>query len=398
MLVRADAPAHARGVPRLLRAALLVLTLLLSLRLLPVNWCAREADALLRDELAQQRALARGMDRWLEAELDAQDLQTGHARFDGEWLFGAYMMGALGYGQTALTHPALREEHARAMDRCVARLLSEPARAFDRDAWGEDPLGDLGSPRAHAAYLGYLNLALSLRRALDPGNVHAPLNDRVTAHLERLLLESPRGVLETYPGETYPVDNAAVVASIALHGLATGADHEAALDRWRASFPALRDPADGLLYQRVDARTGVALDHPRGSGTALAVYFLSFGLADQSAALYDALRGALRPRWGVLGFQATLEYPSGVGGPGDIDSGPVVLGVSVSATGFTIGASKAHADRETFAGRWATAYLFGAPVDRGGARNFALGGPLGDAILFAMLTARPARAWSGGAR
>ena len=38
---------------------------------------------------------------------------------------------------------------------------------------------------------------------------------------------------------------------------------------------------------------------------------------------------------------------------------------------------------------FATSYLFGAPLDRGDARNYVSGGPLGDAIMFAMLTALP---------
>ena len=72
----------------------------------------------------------------------------------------------------------------------------------------------------------------------------------------------------------------------------------------------------------------------------------------------------------------------------------MVLGVSISATGFGLAASRIHGDAETFESLWSTAYLFGAPVDRDGTRSFALGGPLGDAMMFAVLTARPARTWS----
>ena len=85
----------------------------------------------------------------------------------------------------------------------------------------------------------------------------------------------------------------------------------------------------------------------------------------------------------------SATYPPSVTprGAGDIDSGPVVLGFGVSASGFAIGASRAHGDRETFTGLYATAHLFGAPWDEDGSRTYATGGPIGDAILFAMLTA-----------
>ena len=63
-----------------------------------------------------------------------------------------------------------------------------------------------------------------------------------------------------------------------------------------------------------------------------------------------------------------------------------------------LGASRAHGDRATFVDDYATAHLFGAPVDRDGRRSFAMGGPLGDAMMFAMLTARPAEQWTQGER
>jgi hypothetical protein len=63
------------------------------------------------------------------------------------------------------------------------------------------------------------------------------------------------------------------------------------------------------------------------------------------------------------------------------------MGFGVSATGFALGASRAHGDREVFTALYATTHLFGAPFDERGKRTHATGGPLGDAILFAMMTA-----------
>jgi len=365
--------------------------LLALLRWIPSTWCGRQAQALWDDDRSAQQALVGGADHWRGRTLAAEDFMTSSERFDGEWLFGTYMMAGLGYAQSARAHPELRSDHARAMDDCIAHMLRSPVRAFDRAAWDRDPLDDLGSPYAHAAYLGYLNLVLSVRRALAPGSVHEALNDRISTHLEAALEASPLGLIETYPGEIYPVDNTAVIASLALHQRVSGVDHGAVLARWDRGFEGLRDPATGLLVQSVAPRTGAVVDGPRGSGSALAVYFLSFGRAEQSSTLYGSVRAHLRR--GLLGFGAIREYPAGVEGRGDIDSGLVVLGVSVSATGFSLAASRIHGDAETFGRLWATTYLFGAPVDRDGERHFALGGPLGDAMMFALLTARPAAEW-----
>jgi hypothetical protein len=196
-------------------------------------------------------------------------------------------------------------------------------------------------------------------------------------------------MLRTYPIETYPVDNSTVAASIALYDRATGADHGAALRRWSELFCRhCIDPQTGLLYQSVMYRDGSSLDVPRGSGTALAAYFLSFYDKALSRRLYDAVQRNLADR--VLGFRMIQEYPEGVTkGRGDIDSGPVVFGYAISPTGFSIGSARVHGDRDGFRQLYATAYAFGAPGDSGGRRHFVSGGPLGDAILFAMFTAQP---------
>src|SRR5690606_34955446 len=77
---------------------------------------------------------------------------------------------------------------------------------------------------------------------------------------------------------------------------------------------------------------------------------------------------------------------------GDIDSGPLIAGYSISASGFMLGASLAHADTQTARSLLATFKLLGGLTSRddaeGAARlSFVSGGPLADAIMLAMLTA-----------
>ncbi len=356
----------------------------------PHIWCMREADRWYGGDAELQGRLARGVERWLGEELKTDQFRTPTEQFSGEWLYGTYMMAAMGFGQSALEHPEWREKHAGLMAKCLDLLLSERVRKFDTDSWkGHDALGNLERSQGHAAYLGYLNLALSLHRRLDPKSRHADINDRITAALVRRVKASPTLLLETYPAETYPVDNAAVIGSIGLHGEVTGRDYGELLTAWekkcRGQFV---DAENGLLYQAVDDRTGEAVDHARGSGTTLAVYFLSFSHPKLSADLYAAVQKQLVGRF--LGFGAVREYPHGSSG-GDIDSGPIVMGYGVSPTGFCLAGARIHGDEENFARLYASAHLAGAPVDREDRRAYVTGGPLGDAILFAMLTAQPGK-------
>jgi hypothetical protein len=362
---------------------------LATLELVPRWVCGGGAAEWYRGSPERARTLGTAVGRDV-AGLGATSFTTGSRRFDAEWRFGSAVMAALGFGQTALEHAELRAWALSEMDRALDRALA--CRDFDTEAWGEDALRALDGERGHAALLGYLNLALSVRRFVQPNSRFSPTNDHFTEALARRFEASPIGLVETYPGERYPVDNTSGIASIALHDRALGAPPRPLVARWLARLEADSvDSASGLLFQAVDAR-GHAADRGRASGTALAAYFLSFADVRASRALFRALRQNAAGT--VLGFGVVSEYAShGDAGHGDIDSGPLVFGWSISAMGFSISGCRIHRDAACFTELYRAIDLFGAPYRRADELRFVSGGPLGNAILFAMLTALPSERW-----
>jgi hypothetical protein len=318
--------------------------------------------------------------------LERSDYPTGSARFDGEWLLVTHVMAALGHAKLAERLPE-SDEIDRA-ERAIDRLLAPDVRGFDREAWAHDALDDLGSERAHLAYLGYTGLALAVVesaavRATRP-TPHRALRRAIAEHLAARYAAVHGRALETYPGEAYPPDNAAALAAVAVsRRLDRGDAVEALLDSF---FERYRDPATGLLFQAVDPASDLPSDTARGSGTLFASYLISFASEQHSRALYLAGRDRLFVEAG--GFGAMHEFAGR--GAGDIDSGPVVFGLGVSATGFGIGAARANGDSETFVRLYATAHFAGLPICTGDRCSYLAGGALGDAILFAMVTAGPA--------
>ena len=339
----------------------------------------RSAQLYAGEERAQLR-LADGVAGWAEARAGDAD-SPGGARFDGEWSLVACQMTLLGLEQVIRAHPEQRERYLPAMRACGAWLLTDEALSFGAAAWGGGGLGPLDG-RPERAYLGYLNAALGAWRVVEPDHPGADLHDQLTTSLKAGLAADARiWQFQTYPGEVYPADLAVVAGSVALHGRATGTEHGDVLQPWAARFAAQAvDPDTGMLFQALSARDGRPLDHARGSGTALAAYVLAEVDAGLSADLY----GALAQR-SVLGCGGVREYPPGVTGLGDIDSGPVLLGVSVSATGFAIAGARQHHDATRYRRLVRTSTLFGLPV--GGWHL--TGGGLGNAIMLAMLTAPP---------
>jgi hypothetical protein len=89
---------------------------------------------------------------------------------------------------------------------------------------------------------------MGARRLLAGPGPRDALAGRMAEALARRMLASPSSHLETYPGETYAMDNAVAAAAIAVHDLGTGQDHRAVLERWVAyTRTHLLDPETGLV-------------------------------------------------------------------------------------------------------------------------------------------------------
>lgn len=326
-----------------------------------------------------QLALADAVSGWVLDGGAGTAASPGGAQFDGEWSLVSCQMAVIGLAQVIEQHPQTRDRYLPAARSCLDWMLTDEAMAFGSARWGGPP----GAPEVGHAYLGYLNFALARYRRID--DAYAEPHDQLRAWLAADLA-APIHRYETYPGETYPADLAAVAGSLALY------DPPPELADWLTRYAeASVDPETGMLYQRLSATTGAPADHPRGSGTALAAFFLEPADADLSRQLTASLDHRR-----FLGFGGIREYPAGVRGMGDIDSGPVLFGVGVSATGFGIAAARLHGDAAGYRALVRTATLFGLPVPMRGGQWHLTGGGIGNAIMLAMLTASPSAEVAGG--
>ncbi|MBF6135488.1 hypothetical protein IU501_21105 [Nocardia otitidiscaviarum] len=353
---------------------------------LPGWWCGRDADEWYRGDVGRVRGLAEELVAF-EADDDA-GRAAGLAGLAEMWGLLVHQMTALGLAQVCLGYPEWRERYAPIVTRAAAKSLLPEMRAEFTAAWhGRDGMAELDSADGHA-YLSYPALALGMARVVDPAFPAdlAVRHDAVVAALARRLLASPTGLLDTFPGEAYPTDVAAVAAAIAVHGRATGTDHTTVLSHWAQRVREVQiDRATGLIVQRMGV-DGRAHDAPRASGTGLAAYFAGFADRALAAELTTAL---LRQERTILGFSAIDEYGDGYDGPGDMDSGPLILGTSISATGFALAPARAFGHRDTFTRLYRTANLFGLPLRSGSRLRFATGGAIGNALLLAFLTSGP---------
>jgi hypothetical protein len=357
-------------------------------------WCGQDASGWYDGNAVLQRGLA-AEQLAFEASDTAARRAPSTAHLKGEWALVAHQMTALGLAQLVLAHPEWRAEYGPVLREAALRSFLPEMRGFGTRAWhGEDALASLGSEHGHA-YLAYPALAVGMARLTtgsDPywrsqqGVATVAQHDALIAAYARRLAASTFGMIETYPGQAFPTDVAAVAAAIAVHGRVTGRDTRPLIASWAANVRAHQvDSASGLIFQRMNAFDGSALDLPRGSGTGLAAYYAGFADRPLARTLTEAL---LNQESTFFGFGAIREYLPGAGGSGDIDSGPVLLGVSVAATGFALAPARSLHHRDAFKRIYRTTALFGMPL-QSEVFTFRSGGPIGNALMLALLTSGP---------
>lgn len=222
--------------------------------------------------------------------------------------------------------------------------------------------------------------------ARDPAELAAYTAD--CAALAAAFDHSATPFLAAYPGQAWPVDSTVAVAALRLHDTLTAPRYSATISRWIAAAQARRDPVTGLLPHRVDPTDGSALDTPRASSGSIIVRFLNEIDPGWGAEYYAAFRRQFATT--VAGLPGVREYPPGDDRAGDVDSGPLPAGISLSASAVTLGAALTYGDRALADPLLQMGEFAGVPLAWGDMKRYAFGVlPVGDAFLVWSKTARP---------
>jgi hypothetical protein len=321
---------------------------------------------------------------FLRAELDDGAGERAQELFP-EGYFFAHVLYGLSWVELGRRGPASgRAEAAREARWALARLESPAGRA---------PFSPDLAPEHGVFYRGWTNWlrggVLTLER--DPAELGRFAGDSLALAAAFDRAASP--YLPAYPAQAWPVDSTVAVASLRLHDTLLPPRFGGTVSRWLAGVRERLDPRTGLMPHRVDPVTGTPEEVARGTSQSMIHRFLveidSTFAAEQYLRFRD--RYVVRP----LGLgPAVREYPKGLDGPADVDSGPLPLGVSLSATVVTIGAAQVHGDARLAGALANYGELAGVPIDTPRTKRYALGLlPVGDAFLAWSKTARP---WIAG--
>jgi hypothetical protein len=258
---------------------------------------------------------------------------------------------------------------------------------------GRAPFSAGLTPPYGVFYQGWCNwlrggvIALQPRDQRDPAELRRFATD--SARLGKAFDTSKTPYLAAYPDQSWPVDSTVAVASLRLHDTLLPPRFTATAERWLREVRRRLDPRTGLLPHRADPATGEPAEVARGTSQSILHRFL----VDIDPAFAREQYTRFRDRYVVSPLAlgpVVREYPEGMDGPADVDSGPLPLGVSLSASAVTLGAAQVHADAPLAAALANYGELAGLPVDTLATKRYAFGLlPIGDAFLAWSKTARP---------
>jgi hypothetical protein len=295
-----------------------------------------------------------------------------------EGYFFSHVLYGLAWVDAGQRYPSGDPVHARA--------LSEARWALERleGPRGMAPFSPSLDPPRGVFYVGWSTWLRGRILQLDPAllensDVSKRFHDDCDA-LAAAFAVSETPFLAAYPGQAWPVDSTVAVAALRLHDDLVDPRYGDVAETWLSDAQQRLDRATGLLPHRVDAVTGAPLEGARGTSQSIIQRFLPLIDAAWAGEQYRLFRVQfVRTRFGLPGV---LEYPAGVAGRGDIDSGPLVMGFSVSASAVTIGSALTHGDRALAEPLIHLAEVTGLPIRWCGRKVYLMGAlPVGDAFL-----------------
>ena len=303
-----------------------------------------------------------------------------------EGYFFTHALYGLAWVEVGLRQPAGDPLHAQALQE--ARWALEHLDSPD----GKAPFSSTLDPPLGVFYVGWSSWLRGGVLKLQPADSRDPAEaahfEADCAALAQAFDRSPTPFLNAYPSQAWPVDSVVAVAALRLHDTLLPPRFGPTIDRWLRLARARLDPATGLLPHRVDPATGQMQEGARGSSQSIIARFLVEIDPDWGREQYALFRRQfVAPLLGVPGVR---EYPIGKVGSGDVDSGPLLNGLSASATVVTLGAAQVVGDRSMADPLIHASEAVGLPMSWGDTKRYAFGLlPTGDAFLAWSKTARP---------
>jgi hypothetical protein len=228
---------------------------------------------------------------------------------------------------------------------------------------------------------GEIALMLAARRAVEEKAEFRPLLEERVRHIIQRMERSPVLAAESYPDECWMFDHAVAVAAIKVRDFLDGRDHDEFCRRWLAAARQhLLHRETGLLLSSYSVN-GAPQDGPEGSTIWMVAHCLQ--LLDEDFARDQYQRARQELGRALLGFGYAREWPVSWKGPTDIDSGPIIPGLNISAgaSGMAFIGATAFGDWDYLRRLAATLDMAAFPSRENGRLRYCASNQVGDAAM-----------------
>ena len=232
-------------------------------------------------------------------------------------------------------HRLIREIEWRAMHKTVSPYRSKI-----------EMVNDLGW---HGYYLEHLNIILGIASALGVDD-HTNLNLRVSEHLreQSMAQKNAHAPLMPHIKMRWSADQSAILKSLWLCDQNHQTDfHREPMSRWLEHMKTVMTDADTGLFQTEAMRVKSYSRQPRGCSLSYLIHYTSSfapDIANEQWLLFKV--HMYESRIGLGGFREYLPIYEGKWTP---DSGPVIAGIGIAATGLGLKAACTVSDSEMHA-------------------------------------------------
>ena len=199
--------------------------------------------------------------------------------------------------------------------------------------------------------------------------------------------------LASYRGCVWPCDTVPGIHALKIYDQVTGEDrYRDSIEKWLSDVKSRLDPETGLIPHTANVSGGQPENGARATSQMILLRMLPDIDSDFSLEQYEIFRHRYLNT--LVGMPCVREYPTGVFGRGDVDSGPLIFERCLSATVFTIGLAQIYGDQEVASAIATAGEVVGLPWTSGDEKKY-VGGilPVGEIMV---AYSQNARSWLGG--
>lgn len=289
---------------------------------------------------------------------------------------------ACGLVNVSRVEPQLNDEIAPLLAEIMRRAVSPEISPYQRSPAEVEDWG------GHGLYLSHLNLILGCHRLVTGNADYDALHRRLTEHLSAASLKDSDFHVTSYPNSPkWPADQTVTLCSLHLYDRIHNTAFSAQPIAGWLDYMARHATANDLNLPHSSISELDYAKYPRGCAMSWSVLYMAQFAPNEAAELYARYRAAFFKS--VLGCGGFREWQPGESRGMDVDSGPIVFGIGVAATGLGVGPAKLFKDSEAYTAIMRSAAVVGMPNAWGAQRHYRLSPLLGEAILFHGQTATP---------